>query len=173
MFLTWINIVTAWVSTLLGVLCVIIWAMRVYIHRASKHGNLQLKAWNRLLRKHHKHIGWALVASGLIHGILSSQKLLSVNLGSLLWLSSLLLGISFLVRKRLKNPCWMTWHKGITLAFALLIVLHLIDVGISIDDYVAYAISDTRNSRQQTLQSTSTPVLTKHLSPMITTAGPQ
>jgi Uncharacterized protein conserved in bacteria len=84
---------------------------------------------NRHLRKHHKITGILLIATGLIHGLFSSDAVFSFNIGTLAWLVSILLGINYMARKFLgKFKGWMYYHRLLTILFFATIVWHIIDV---------------------------------------------
>jgi uncharacterized protein with FMN-binding domain len=71
-----------------------------------------------------------LTATGLIHGLFSSEPVLSFNIGTVSWIISILLGVNWMVRKRLaKFKGWLYYHRVLTVVFLVLIVVHVIDVG--------------------------------------------
>ncbi len=132
---------------------IIIWALRLII---KKRRPQFLCRTNRFLRRHHKLIGLTLIITGLLHGLLSSERLFSPNLGTATWIVSVLLGMNWLLRKKLsmKNN-WMAWHRILTAAFVALIVIHIIDVGgFILDDLIAGRIG-----AQPALQPTPQPTL--------------
>jgi uncharacterized protein with FMN-binding domain len=85
---------------------------------------------NRHLSGNHKWLGWILIGVGLVHGLLSSQTVLSPNLGTLSWLLSILLGLNWLLRDRLaRRPGWLAYHRVLTVIFLVCIVFHVVNVG--------------------------------------------
>lgn len=85
---------------------------------------------NRLLRKLHKPLGVLLVIIGLMHGFLSSESVFSLSPGTLSWIVSVLLGVNWMIRKRLaKYKGWMYYHRILTLLFVLTLAYHIVDVG--------------------------------------------
>lgn len=136
-----LNFGLAWISILLVLLTSIIYIMRVILKsRKSKHNNKSslLKTINKKLRKHHKFIGIILIITGVLHGYFSSQEVLSSNLGTVSWVLSILLGLSFMFRKSFgKWKGWMFYHRLLTVSFILMIVFHVVQVGgIHVFDYL-------------------------------------
>jgi uncharacterized protein with FMN-binding domain len=124
-----LNFGFAWISILLAVVLSIIYVLRKLIVK-SKGKNLYLLALNKNLRKHHKLLGILLVITGLIHGLFSSQSILSFSLGTIAWIVSVLLGLNWMTRKKLsKYKGWIYYHRILTLVFILTIVLHVVQVG--------------------------------------------
>lgn len=131
-----LNYVLAWVGILLAVSLCVIYILRLVekkIHIPQTHWFKQI---NQVLRRYHKPLGMLLALVGLIHGLYSSDKILSFNLGTLLWGVSLALGLNWLFRRYKHYPkSWIHLHRILALAFVLLIPIHIIDVGgIAIDD---------------------------------------
>ena len=116
-----------------------------------------LAAVNRWLRRHHKLIGILLIAAGAVHGLFSSDTLWSLNLGTVTWIVSILLGISWLLRKKVKKT-WMTVHRLLTVAFVALLVLHIVNVGgFILDDMIAGRIAEPPSVTQSVQTETPTP----------------
>ena len=130
------NIGFAWVSVILTFILSIILVLRLL--NKKNNGKISfLSKTNRLLRKNHKLFGILLVATGLIHGLFSSQSVLSINLGTLCWVLSILLGINWVIRKRFKKKKWIYYHRILTGSFILVLVIHIINVGgFLIDDII-------------------------------------
>ena len=85
---------------------------------------------NRALRKNHKALGVFLIMFGIVHGILSTDNAFGFNLGTLSWVVSILLGLSFVYRKRFKpQRLWMSLHRFLTVAFLSILIIHILDVG--------------------------------------------
>ncbi len=104
---------------------------------------------NRWLRRHHKLIGILLIATGAVHGLFSSDTLWSLNLGTVTWIVSILLGISWMLRKKLKKA-WMTAHRLLTVAFVALLVIHILNVGgFILDDMIAGRVAGPPDITQQ------------------------
>jgi len=75
----WLNIGFAWIALILAFLLVVIWGLRL----VTKKKKIEfLQTINRSLRRHHKTIGYLLIATALIHGLFSGDKLLSINWGT-------------------------------------------------------------------------------------------
>lgn len=125
----WLNFGLAWVSVLLVFLLSVIYILRMMV-RSKCSMCKSLDKINKFLRKHHKIMGILLVITGLIHGLFSSEKVWSLNIGTMSWVVSILLGINWMVRKSLgKYKGWMYYHRLLTAIFVGTIVWHVIDVG--------------------------------------------
>lgn len=124
-----LNFGFAWIAVILAATLVLVYLLRVmWMYKLGT--RTLLGNWNRALRKHHKTIGIFLLLTGLVHGLASSEQVLSVNLGTVNWLVVVLLGMSWMFRKRLSGfKSWMFWHRCLTAAFILTLVLHIVDVG--------------------------------------------
>ncbi len=115
----------AWLSVLVGIILAIKFLARIFSNRNKV--ALQL---NRYLRKVHIPLGIFLVVVGFVHGMNSSESVLSINLGTVVWLLSILLGINYLVRAFLTNKgLWIRIHRALTVMFLCGIIFHVIDVG--------------------------------------------
>lgn len=149
----WLNVILAWVAVALSFLLIVIWILRPI----SKKRNIEwVKKLNRTLRKHHKVIGILLIIVALVHGLLSSESVLSFNWGTASWLVCVLLGLSWLLRKKLNfKKWWMYIHRVLTVAFIVLLLIHLISVeDIILDNLIAGSIEPPPT---QTEQSTLAP----------------
>jgi len=134
---TYINLILAWVTVTLAVLCTAIWLLRL-IHKRWYPGQKNaLYRVNRLLRRPHKWLGISMVISGGIHGLLSTEPLLGWNLGTLCWALCIGIGVTYLLRKKLPGPSWMVWHRAATIALVCVLGAHIIHTGIQIDDVFA------------------------------------
>jgi uncharacterized protein with FMN-binding domain len=119
----------AWASLVLAGVLTAVWALR-FLGRGRGRAARLFRAADRWMRRHHKAVGIALLAAGLLHGRVSSAAVLSLNVGTVLWVLSLLLGLTWLLRRRLGRPRgWMTWHRVLTVAFAGALAWHVVDVG--------------------------------------------
>jgi uncharacterized protein with FMN-binding domain len=124
-----LNFGLAWVSVLLTVCLCIIYVLRKVIIK-SRGKNPYLVSLYRALKKHHKLVGIILVVTGLVHGYFSSENILSLNFGTVSWVVSVLLGLSWMARKVLSNyKGWIYYHRVLTVIFLLTIILHVVQVG--------------------------------------------
>lgn len=118
----------AWLAVAIALILAVVYMTRKMIKNASNK-----KFWVKLnlkLRKYHKELGVLLIAVGLIHGINSSFDVLSFNLGTLTWILSIILGLNWLFREPLsKSVQWIKIHRFLTVAFVLVLALHLNEVG--------------------------------------------
>jgi uncharacterized protein with FMN-binding domain len=125
----WINFGMAWLAVILAVLLSIVYILRFFSKKESK-ASLALKKVNAFLRRRHKAMGVVLVIFGLAHGLFSSDSVFTLNIGTICWIASILLGINWLIRNKLsKRKGWMYYHRILTVAFLALIVWHVVDVG--------------------------------------------
>lgn len=119
----------AWISILLTFILAIVYVLRKLIIK-SQGKNTVLISINKKLRKHHKLVGILLVITGLIHGYYSSESIFSFNFGTIAWVVSVLLGLNWMARKALsKYKGWIYYHRILTAAFLLTIVVHIVQVG--------------------------------------------
>lgn len=114
----------AWLSVLFGLILAIKYIVRKL---ARLHDNA--RQLNKQLRKTHILFGILLVLTGLVHGLNSSDSLFSLNLGTITWVLSILLGINYAVRSLLIKGAWIKIHRVLTVLFLCIIVIHVIDVG--------------------------------------------
>lgn len=118
----------AWLSTIIGIILSFKLVTRILMQKGKIYkdiyGNL-----NKCMRYTHKPLGIILVITGLVHGIFSSEDVLSLNLGTMCWILSILTGISYMIRKSLsKQSNWIKYHRILTILFILTLGLHIIDV---------------------------------------------
>lgn len=117
-----LNIMMAWVATFLFVLSSVIYLLK-FNKRITK-----TKIY-KFLRKRHIAISKLLIVTSIIHGYLSSYKLLSLNAGSITLFVFILLALSFYLRKKLKiNKTWIIYHRYLTLIALIVLALHLLFV---------------------------------------------
>ena len=150
----WTNIIFAWIALILSFLLIIIWLLRLICKNKKPRLIFHI---NRYLRRHHKLIGILLILSGVIHGFFSSDKLLSLNWGTALWFVSILLGLNWLFRNKLR-PKWMTYHRILTAVFAVLVVIHIVDVGgFILDDMIAGDVTSPQQINETAETDTAAP----------------
>ena len=142
-----ISLIFAWI----GVLCIIAAAFK-YIARISKSAKL-----NRFFHNIHIPVGIVLVTAGLIHGLLAGNVrgtglseayigtlIFSFNWGTACFIVSILLGLSYVLRKVLKKN-WMRIHRILTIVVVVLLVIHVADVGIQLPSRIL-GISGSKDS---------------------------
>ncbi|MBT3319662.1 MAG: FMN-binding protein [Clostridia bacterium] len=145
----WLNIVFAWIALILGFLLIVIWGLRL-LNKKKKIPVLQ--KINRTLRKHHKWVGLSLIATALVHGLLSSDELLSINWGTTNLIVAILLGLSWMLRKKLNlKKWWMQIHRVLTVVFVGIFVIHILNVGgFVLDDMIAGRLKPPASLPEQT-----------------------
>lgn len=124
-----LNLAVAWVAVILAGICAIKYVVRLAAQRSGPRQQ-RWRQLNRCLGGSHRWLGWALIGTGLVHGLLSSQSVFSLNLGTLCWVCSVLLGVGWLLRARQsRRSDWVTYHRLLTAVFLISIVVHVINVG--------------------------------------------
>ncbi|MBP2651381.1 MAG: FMN-binding protein [Firmicutes bacterium] len=83
---------------------------------------------SRLLRQYHKPLGILAILLGLVHGILSSNDILTFNLGTLSWVLLILLGVSWFYKAKFQKN-WLYYHRILASLLILTVVLHIGEVG--------------------------------------------
>lgn len=129
-----LSLILAWITVIFGIM-----TSFKYVARVSKSAKC-----NRFFHKIHIPVGTALVLTGLVHGLLAGNfadtkisethigtVLFSLNWGSACFIVSVLLGLTYLMRRVLKKQ-WMRIHRILTVCFLILVVIHVADVGIQL-----------------------------------------
>lgn len=93
---------------------------------ASRLLNKKKRNKSSFIAKHHKGIGIIIIVSGFIHGILSEISILSLKMGTLTLIISILLGTSYLLRTKMKR--WINIHKNLTIWLVIFMILHIVEV---------------------------------------------
>lgn len=123
-----LNIGMAWMAVGLTIILAIIYMTRKHIAN-TKNKTLWINI-NKKLRVYHKELGVLLIVVGFIHGLFSSQEILSFNLGTIAWILSILLGLNWLFKVWLSQfKPWIVIHRWLTVAFIITIIWHVLDVG--------------------------------------------
>lgn len=118
----------AWIAVILGIVLSFKYIVRESIKIYPKYKE-SLIVLNRYMKKTHILMGILLIIIGMIHGIFSSISLLSVNIGTICWIVSILLGMNWMLRKYLNKPSiWIKYHRILTILFLLTMIFHIIDV---------------------------------------------
>lgn len=149
------SIIFAW----LAVLCVIITGAKFL---ARKSGNKKI---NDFLRRIHLPSGYLLIIFGLLHGLLAGNSpktdwnaaeigsmLFTLNWGSLCFLLSIILALTFLFRKSLKKY-WYFFHRLSTILLIFILIIHIWDVGIKLPSFFI-----TKNEFESTESTESTEI---------------
>ncbi len=136
-----LNILFAWIALILGVILAIIIILRVINKKYLNNNKNFLYKLNKALRKYHKTLGVMIIIVGFYHGLFSSENIFSLNLGTITWLMTIVISLTWVFKKQLRKfKNWMYWHRVLTGAFALILVIHIIDVGGFIGVKQAYEI---------------------------------
>lgn len=119
------SVIFAWVATIAVALLSIVYVLRKL---GKKNRNGVLYKWNKKLRKPHKWLGIVAIAAGLLHGLYSSMPVISGNKGTVAWVLIILLGVSYMLRKKLKGK-WAKSHRVMAALTCLLVIVHVLEVG--------------------------------------------
>lgn len=120
----------AWLSVGLGGILTLKYIARKSVIKSKDYKKFFIKL-NKYMRNTHIYLGVLLIITGFIHGVFSSQDVFTINLGTACWVVSILLGISWAIRKILKKPgSWIKYHRALTVVFILTLGLHLFDIKI-------------------------------------------
>lgn len=157
------SVVLAWISVVLLVLLAVKFIARVLGRRCG---------WNKVNQLlHHVHLplGILLIVTSLLHGLLAGNMpgtalrdahialvLLTWNAGTLSLLLIILLGLSYLLRKKLRKG-WMPLHRALTVAVLTALVCHLMATGIGLDDYILGKYSSALPQEASELAATPEP----------------
>lgn len=152
-----LNFGLAWISVLIAVILALAYLTRKSIVAFPK-VRRSFVTINKAFRKHHKLLGFLLIAVALIHGLFSSEAVLSVNLGTISWLLSILLGVSWMLRRKLtKVKSWMFYHRILVILFSLSIIIHVVDVG----GIQIFNVINTTKTAEITQETTTEPAVTE------------
>jgi len=124
------NLITAWLSVVLLFVIVVIWVLRILVQKKIVMKDTFLFNANRFLRKYHKWAGVAFVSIALIHGVLSSAELLSLNWGSACFFGIVIISLSYLIKQKMTRKVWVNIHRVLTISIVLAFAIHLLDVGV-------------------------------------------
>lgn len=135
-----LSVILAWVAVLLTSRL----ALKFITGRLAKSDGA--RKFDRFLHKIHIPASILLLAAALAHGLLAGNRpgtplaeaqigtqLLTWNAGTLCFVLFLLLGVSYLLRKKLRKH-WMPLHRALTVAAVTALVCHLMATGISLDN---------------------------------------
>jgi uncharacterized protein with FMN-binding domain len=142
-----LNIILARVATILSVLLAAILLLRLgrqakpdsWAGRVIAPFFRAISPLDRHLRQIHIPLGMALFVTGLIHGLLSSEPVLSISLGTLSLGLSFMLAMNYVFRKKMRPGKWMSTHRVLTLFFVLALGWHIVTVGGFMPDVVETA----------------------------------
>lgn len=125
------NLATAWLSVLLLALVAVIWILRIMVQKKAVPKNSFLYRVNITLRRYHKAIGILFLIIALIHGMLSSFDVLSLNWGSISFLFMAIMGLSYMLKKKVQRKIWVNSHRVLTVLVVLTFAVHIDEVSIS------------------------------------------
>ncbi len=165
-----ISRILAWIATLAAFLLTAKFAARLLAKK-----NRRFVSLNRWLHSIHIPCGVAMVTASTAHGLLAGNfmdatpteieiapVLFTWNAGTAAWMATLLLALTYLLRKALKKR-WMTAHRMLTALFAAVCVLHIATTGIGIDTALISALQPAAQTETdvspapQTASTTGTP----------------
>lgn len=123
-----LNFTFAWLTVFVSIVLLSKYFLRKLVEKTHGNNNILKTQINNTWRNVHIVLGFVLIIIGLLHGINSPFKVLSVNTGTITWLVTICFGFSWLLKKRLKTK-WMQLHRILSVLFVLLIIWHVISVG--------------------------------------------
>ena len=159
-----ISILLAWIATA----CAILTALKIIVKKNKK--------INKIFHKIHIPCGIILIVTGLIHGLIAGNPLgtsidkisvgstfLTFNFGTISFVIGILLGLSYLFRKVLRNTSikWIVIHRILTLGLVLTVIIHVFQVGISLPNAISKTVSGVNletlgnSSKDTTVSGTS------------------
>lgn len=118
----------AWAATVIGLVLAFKYIVRkgISINSSYKKEIINL---NKFMRNTHKELGIIMIAAGIIHGFFSSEALFSLNMGSICTLVSILLALSYYLRKSFKKiSLWIIVHRYLTIVFLVTTIIHIAQV---------------------------------------------
>lgn len=122
-----ISTILAKISVIIFIFTLLMWLFRVSSEKnwfKMKNG----KSLHDKLKKPHEIFGKILILTSLVHGILSSEKLLSLNYGTASFVMIFLVGVSCAFKKDSNVNRWRLPHKIIGIVALILLIIHLITV---------------------------------------------
>lgn len=150
-----LNFGMAWISIWLAIVLAIIYILRKQAKELTRF-KVVIEQINRFLRRHHKILGLVLIATGLLHGLFSSEKVWTLNLGTIAWVLSVLLGLNWLFKKALPvRKGWMYYHRALTVAFTVILLMHVANVGVQAPQILLAYLSPSTSSAQLASGGTS------------------
>jgi len=109
----------------LTILVCVIFVLRIAGKKCKPDG--WVNRLNRRLRKIHIPLGLALLIAAFVHAIFSSTGIFALIWGALCLVFLALTCLTWFFRKR-KGFNFMKWHRVLTVAFLITLVLHLAEV---------------------------------------------
>lgn len=142
-----IGFACAWVAVLLAIILSSKYFVRKGYQKKWSAGPVFARL-NKVLKTLHIPLGIAFIAVGLLHGLLSTVPILSLNMGTLCWITALLFGLTYIFRKRLsKRKPWIIVHRTLAIVMAGFLVWHVVDVGgVKIIEVFAFAMERAQNA---------------------------
>lgn len=123
-----LNYIFAWLAVLLGVVLLSKYLLRKYTQKSQGETRHRLAQINKAWKWPHIILGFILVVIALVHGLNSSEDVLSLNFGTLNWLVTVLFGLTWIFKGYLHKK-WMKMHQFLALFFMLTLVVHIVDGG--------------------------------------------
>lgn len=160
-----ISLSTAWIATI----CAGLTAVKFFVKKN--------KRLNRIFHDIHIPLGVVLIVAGLVHGLAAGnplgtsftqasfgQLLFTWNMGTLCFVLSILLGLTYVLRKILKKN-WMKLHRILTVVFVVTIVIHVYQVGIALPRAIFLSEKEAETSEnisnEENINPTETEDVTK------------
>jgi len=115
-------------SAILLIATTVVWLFRLAVDKGVIKESSKMFQFTKFLQNYHKIMGKLLFICALIHGILSSARLLSLNYGTYSFVAIFALSISCAFHKEDKDKVWKIIHRLISIAAFALFVIHIVDI---------------------------------------------
>lgn len=152
-----ISLLFAWVTVLAGVAAILKYPAR----------KLKKPAVNRFFHRIHIPCGVIMLSAGTVHTLFAGNPynatltdftpfaaLLCANWGTVCLVITLLLALTYMLRKKLKK-LWMILHRLLTVLLIVCLVIHLADSGISLPGRILSAVSQAGEPQSETVKETA------------------
>lgn len=123
------DIVLARINLIIVILLSVIYILRKIVQKNFNKTEGVINTLNSFLRQYHKTMGIFAIIVGLVHGLLSSDDIFTLNLGTCSWFFLVLLGASWYYKSKLKRKSWMHYHRILVILFISTLFFHVVEVG--------------------------------------------
>lgn len=144
------DIVLARINLVIVILLTVIYVLRKIIQKNFDKTGGFISTLNRFLRQYHKTMGILAIILGLVHGLLSSDGIFTLNLGTYSWILLVLLGASWYYRSKLQRKGWIYYHRILAVLFISTLFFHVVNVGGFIADLSISADKDPSQGSSNT-----------------------
>lgn len=122
------NYIFAWIAVLVSVFLLSKYLLRKSVQRTQGEKRQSLAKVNKSWRYPHIILGFGLIGVGLVHGVYSSVGVLSLNVGTITWVITILFGFTWLFKNSLRAR-WLQFHRVLAVFFMIALIWHIVDLG--------------------------------------------